>query len=93
MHTVKLDQLLVDTGIHTETGGRIKRLERLIGGREHLALVFDEFGSIVSLVTLEDLVETALGVEIVDETDVFEDLQEEARRRYRERLQWPPLEG
>jgi len=61
-----------------------RALQRLIGGREHLSLVFDEFASIVGIVTLEDLVETAFGVEIVDETDLFEDLRAEARRRFRE---------
>ena len=56
--------------------------------REHLFLVVDEYGSSVGIVTLEDIVETLLGVEIIDETDTAEDMQELAkqllnRRRYK----------
>jgi CBS domain containing-hemolysin-like protein len=55
-------------------------LRRLIENREHLALATDEYGGISGLVTQEDLVETLLGIEIVDEYDRVEDLQAEARR-------------
>ncbi|MDX1383481.1 MAG: CNNM domain-containing protein [Thermoanaerobaculia bacterium] len=61
-------------------------LERLTDGREQLALVFDEHGSLAGLVTLEDLVEAALGVEIVDETDRVVDLRAAARERHETRL-------
>lgn len=54
--------------------------------REHLALVVDEYGGIMGLVTLEDVIESLVGSEIVDETDQDEDLQEVARRRGRAML-------
>ena len=63
-----------------------RALERLTQGCEQLALVFDEHGSLAGLVTVEDLVEAALGLEIVDETDRVSDLRAEALRRHRERL-------
>lgn len=49
--------------------------------RAHLFGVVDEFGSVVGVVTLEDVLESLLGKEIVDETDTTVDLQESARRR------------
>jgi CBS domain containing-hemolysin-like protein len=47
--------------------------------RRHIAMIVDEYGGIAGLVSLEDLIETVLGNEIVDETDRVVDLQERAR--------------
>ena len=60
-------------------------LEMLLEGRFHLAMVTDQYGSVVGLVTLEDLVETLLGLEIVDESDAEVDMQSFARKRWQER--------
>jgi len=43
--------------------------------REHMYIVHDKYGSVTGIVTLEDILETILGYEIVDETDQVEDLQ------------------
>lgn len=59
--------------------------ETLIENRDHIALAADEYGSIEGLVTLEDVVETVLGMEIVDESDKVTDMQALARKRWRER--------
>jgi len=48
--------------------------------------VRDGIGETTGIVTLEDAIETLLGREIVDESDTVEDMQELARRKYRERL-------
>ena len=53
--------------------------------REHLALVGDEYGSTLGLVTMEDVFETLLGEEIVDETDTVVDMQEFAKEKWKER--------
>lgn len=53
--------------------------------REHVALVVDEFGGVAGLVTMEDVIETLLGAEIVDETDIAVDMQDMAKRKWRSR--------
>jgi CBS domain containing-hemolysin-like protein len=55
-------------------------LNNFLKSRKHIAMVKDEFDGMAGIVTLEDLIETALGHEIVDETDKIVDLQAEARR-------------
>ncbi len=55
-------------------------LNKLIDQKEHIALVVDEFGSVSGLVTQEDIIETLLGLEIVDESDSDADLQLLARK-------------
>jgi len=62
-----------------------KLMDTLIVNREHLAMVADDFGSVVGLVTMEDLFETLLGLEIVDESDKVEDLQKLALERWKKR--------
>ena len=49
--------------------------------RSHISIVRDEYGGVSGLVTLEDLLETALGTEIVDESDQVVDLQKLAREK------------
>jgi CBS domain containing-hemolysin-like protein len=60
-------------------------MDTLILKRQHLAMVADEFGTVVGLVTMEDLFETLLGLEIVDETDKVEDLQKLAKEKWEEK--------
>ncbi|GAB4243847.1 MAG: CNNM domain-containing protein [Saprospiraceae bacterium] len=62
-----------------------KVFEKLQGKREHLAIVVDEFGGPIGLITLEDVIETLLGLEIMDETDSIADLQQYARNLWKER--------
>lgn len=59
--------------------------EQLIEQREHVALVVDEYGSVSGLVTQEDMIETLLGLEIMDESDNIEDLQALARKSWEKR--------
>ncbi len=60
-------------------------LPRLVKERAHIMLVVDEYGSIQGIITLEDVIETALGVEIVDESDKKIDMQKEARKLWEKR--------
>ena len=59
--------------------------EKLIENKEHIAIVYDEYGSLSGLVTQEDAIETLLGYEIVDESDHHEDMQQLAREQHKER--------
>lgn len=61
-------------------------LDRFIKNSAHLLLVEDEFVQTSGIVTLEDAIETLLGREIVDESDLVADMQKLARDKYRRRL-------
>lgn len=61
-------------------------LDLFIKQKAHLFLVEDEFGQTAGVVSLEDSIETLLGREIVDESDIVEDMQALARAKYRSRL-------
>ena len=62
-----------------------KLFDVLLDETAHLAVVVDEYGGTDGLVTLEDLIETLLGTEIVDEVDTEADMQRLARKKWEER--------
>lgn len=53
----------------------------------HIMLVLDEYGGMEGILTLEDVIETLLGLEIIDESDKAEDMQKVARRLWKHRAQ------
>lgn len=59
--------------------------DQFLANRDHIALVVDEFGGMQGVVSMEDVIETMLGLEIVDESDAAEDMQELARRNWKQR--------
>ena len=68
-------------------------LERFLKDRQHIAIVVNEHGGTDGLVTLEDLIETLMGMEIMDETDDVEDMRALARKQWVERAKAMGLEA
>lgn len=59
--------------------------ETFIQNKAHITMVVDEFGNTIGLVTMEDIIETLLGLEIMDESDSIEDMQLLARKNWEQR--------
>lgn len=57
--------------------------EKMLEKREHISVINDEYGGLRGLVTMEDIIETMTGVEIVDEDDVAVDMQALAKEKSR----------
>lgn len=58
-----------------------KALDLFISKKDHMFLVTDNYDQTEGIITLEDCVETILGVEIMDESDTTEDMRELAKRK------------
>ena len=67
-----------------ETESLSKIWETLLEKKEHISVIIDEYGCFRGIVTMEDVIETMLGTEIVDEKDTVTDMQELARERWEE---------
>lgn len=58
--------------------------EKLLEKKEHISVIIDEYGSMRGIVTMEDVIETMLGFEIVDEKDEVVDMQELAKEQWQQ---------
>jgi len=63
----------------------LKLFEELLLRKEHIALIVNEYGGMHGLVTMEDIIETMLGLEIMDEKDIEIDMQELAKKKWKSR--------
>ena len=85
----KIEQNLIDlkrTILVVDRNIAIPNLfEKFVQEKEHIALVVDDYGSVSGLVTMEDVIETLLGLEIMDESDTDSDMQELARQNWEKR--------
>ncbi|MEE4198090.1 MAG: CNNM domain-containing protein [Bacteroidales bacterium] len=86
----KKEQLLLlhirrDIKVVNEKMPIIRLFYKLIEEKEHIAMVVGEYGEMVGIVTMEDIIETLLGTEIMDELDNVEDMQEQAKKMWEKR--------
>lgn len=79
---LKLKDIKRDIVVVNDTNPLFGVWETLLVKKEHIALIVDEYGGMDGIVTMEDIIETLLGFEIVDETDVITDMQQYARERW-----------
>ena len=68
-----------------ETESIAATFEKMIQKKEHIALVVNEYGDFEGIITMEDIVETILGMEIIDEKDTIVDMQQFARDKWKKR--------
>ena len=61
-------------------------LENVLDNKAHILLVVDNYGGMEGILTLEDVVETLIGIEIVDEADTIDDMRKLARQKWEERM-------
>ncbi|AGH95021.1 CNNM domain-containing protein [Pseudobdellovibrio exovorus] len=84
-HQTKIQELIAPIQSVSERMSVSQVLDFFIKEKCHLTLVSDEYGITTGLVTLEDAVETLLGVEIVDEFDSIEDMRKYALDQWQQR--------
>lgn len=77
-HTLTVKELVNPIQTVPERMSVASLLDLFIKKKEHLFLAVDEYGIVTGLVTLEDAIETLLGVEIVDELDSVPDMRQYA---------------
>ncbi len=85
-HGVAMREIARKLDVVPETNSVAQVLNEFIAQQDHIFLVIDEYGGTAGLITLEDTVETLLGIEILDESDRVADLRELARRRYQNQV-------
>jgi len=83
----RLSNYRKDIAVTLESMSLSHVFDELLRMRVHMILVVDEYGSVEGIITLEDVLETLLGIEIVDEKDQVVDMQKEARRLWKKRAE------
>ena len=60
--------------------------DEMLSKDEQIAIIINDYGSFQGIITLEDVIETLLGSEIVDEQDTVRDMQQLARDKWKKRV-------
>ena len=80
--STRLNDILRPIMIFNEDDSVADIWEKMLAKKEHISVILDEYGSVRGIVTLEDVIETMLGQEIVDERDEIVDMQEYAKEQW-----------
>jgi len=78
-----LSQLKRPIGVVPETNSIASVFDDFINKQKHILLVIDEYGGTSGVLTMEDAIETLLGIEITDESDIHADLRKMAEQRFK----------
>jgi len=84
-HDTPLSAIQRDVLVVPETLSLYGLFRNLLERQQQLSVVVDEYGGIVGVATMEDIVETMLGMEIMDEGDTVEDMRVLAREQWKSR--------
>ena len=84
-HDLTLRDIKREILIIPSTSALFSLWEKLLESKEHIALLVDEYGGLDGVVTMEDIIETVLGLEIIDEKDTITDMRKYARERWETR--------
>ena len=82
---VKLGEIKRDIAFFNEEISISDIWEMLLERKEQIGLIIDEYGCFQGIITLEDIIETIFGLEIIDEMDECSDMQQYAKERWAQR--------
>lgn len=77
LKTLRRDILTVPNSINV-----FALFNKLLETKEHICVVVDEYGGLSGIVTMEDVIETLIGLEIIDESDQVIDMQQYAKQKW-----------
>ena len=80
---MRLSDIRRDVDSYTEDTPIADIWEKMLESKEQIAVIINEYGSFQGILTMEDIIETVLGDEIVDERDAVVDMQQLARDRWK----------
>lgn len=81
----RLSSIRRDIHLYNEDQSISDIWESMLKHKEQIAIIVDEYGSFEGILTLEDIIETIFGLEIIDESDTVSDMQQLARERWERR--------